>query len=109
MPSGKVVLRTHITQEMRSEIKQVKKQHVEGNMEGNTACPKHVSTTDSEILAGGREALGRRGHVIPTLRESSSNIINGPVTQQSQSRCSELFDHKTELGDGRTRDCSFTR
>lgn len=53
MASGKVVLRTHITQEMRAEIKQVKKQHVGGNMEGNTACPKHVSTTDSEILAGG--------------------------------------------------------
>lgn len=58
MESGKVVLRTHITQEMRSEIKQVKKQHVEGDMEGNTARPKHVSTTDLEILAVGGKHWG---------------------------------------------------
>lgn len=98
-----------MTQEMRSKIKQVKKQHVGGNMDGNTAHPMHVSTTDLEILAGGgEEALGRRGHVIPTLREERSNIINGPITQQSQSQLLRAVVHKAELHDGRTRDCSFT-
>lgn len=73
-----------MTQEMRSEIKQVKKQHVGAIWtEIPLVLSMYLQLTQKYLLGGG-EALGRRGHAIPSLREEKSNIINGPITQQSQ-------------------------
>lgn len=98
-----------MTQEMRSEIKQVKKQHVGAIWtEIPLVLSMYLQLTWKYLLVG-KKHWGEEVMRFPHLGKRGPTESMDPSPNRANPSCSELFDYKAELHEGRTRDCSFTR